>query len=255
MPCDVDARVLLQRGRAKPFVIAHRGASGYAPENTQAAFRKAVALGAIAVETDVHLTKDGVIVTIHDSTLSRTTTGTGRVADISFGQMAQLDAGSWFSEAFASETVPSLDQYLSALNAQAIPIIEMKGGEGIEGLLAKRFQKCPFQAFFFSFDADKISTLKQSNPESPCLYLLPWTEDPVPCGLRHVQTAKTMHMDAVGVQWERLSEELVRVSHLEGLSVFVYTVNTLEGVQRCIQLGVDAIISDVPDQVSEWINE
>lgn len=249
------ARFLLQRGREKPFVIAHRGASGYAPENTKAAYRQAVQLGVVAVETDVHLTQDKVIVTIHDATVDRTTSGSGAVAKLTYAQLKEFDAGSWFSNAFVTEQIPSLDAFLEVLGTKAIPVIEMKGGEGIEYLLAKRFETRPEGAFFFSFDADKIQTLKQCCPESPCLYLLPWTEAIVPCDVQYLRQALAMNMDAVGVQWERLSEELVGVAHENGLSVFVYTVNTLIGVRRCLDLGVDAIISDVPDRVFDWMNE
>ena len=252
---SMDARVLLERGRTVPFVIAHRGASGYAPENTCAAYRAAIDLGVVAVETDVHLTKDGVIVTIHDSTFDRTTTGRGKVCDVSFEAASQFDAGSWYSDAFSAETIPSLDQYLKVLDKRAIPVIEIKGGEGIEHQLAARFEQKPHAAFFFSFDAVKIRTLKRLCPHAPCLYLLPWTEAVIPCDPAHIDEAVSMCMDAVGVHWERMSPALVGRAHDAGLSVFVYTVNTRKGAAQCMQYGVDAVISDVPDRVREWIGE
>src|SRR5512134_1609461 len=94
------------------LVWAHRGASAAAPENTMAAFRAAEAAGADGIELDVHLSRDGVPVVIHDATLERTTTGTGRVAARSVAALQSLDAGSWFAPHFADEVLPTLEETL-----------------------------------------------------------------------------------------------------------------------------------------------
>src|SRR5216684_4181789 len=99
--------------RSQVWVIAHRGASGHSPENTMAAFRRAVELGARFIETDLHLSRDGEIVAIHDPTLDRTTSGRGPVMAHSLDELRQLDAGSWFSPEFAGERIPTLDEILS----------------------------------------------------------------------------------------------------------------------------------------------
>src|SRR5580658_7344129 len=95
-----------------PPVIAHRGASAQAPENTMAAFRLATESGAKWVEFDVHLTQDGVPVIMHDDTLDRTTDGKGKIADASWADVQKLDAGSWFDKRFKGERVPHLDEVL-----------------------------------------------------------------------------------------------------------------------------------------------
>ena len=125
---QLNAWFLLKRQGDKPHVIAHRGASGYAPENTLAAYQKALDLGIVAVETDVHQTQDGVIVTLHDETLERTTNGRGAVAERPWQMIRKLDAGSWYGSQYSSERVPSLDAYLSCLDGRAVPVIEIKGG-------------------------------------------------------------------------------------------------------------------------------
>src|SRR5271163_371095 len=97
----------------KPWVIAHRGASGYAPENTLAAFERAVELGAGFIETDIHLTRDARFVAIHDDTVERTTNGSGAVHDFTLAELRALDAGRWFDRDFAEQTIPTLEEVLS----------------------------------------------------------------------------------------------------------------------------------------------
>ena len=94
------------------LVIAHRGASGHAPENTLAAFKKAVAMGAAFIETDLHLSRDARFVAIHDSTLNRTTNGHGPVHIMTLSDLRRLDAGSWFGSVFAGERIPTLEELL-----------------------------------------------------------------------------------------------------------------------------------------------
>src|ERR1700694_2483556 len=95
------------------LVIAHRGASGNAPENTLAAFRKAVALGATFIETDLQLSRDAHFVAIHDATVNRTTNGQGRVHDMKLAELRRLDPGSWFGSEFAGERIPTLGESLA----------------------------------------------------------------------------------------------------------------------------------------------
>jgi glycerophosphoryl diester phosphodiesterase len=92
----------------RPFLWAHRGASKNAPENTMAAFAAAVELGVDGLELDIHLSRDGIPVVIHDESLERTTNGRGFVSDASLVQLQQLDAGAWFSPEFTGEPLPTL---------------------------------------------------------------------------------------------------------------------------------------------------
>src|SRR5271170_3859449 len=96
-----------------PWVIAHRGASGYAPENTLAAFQRAVELGAGFIETDLHLTRDARFVAIHDSTLERTTGGRGGVQDFTLAELRELDAGLWFDRQFSGQRIPTIEDVLA----------------------------------------------------------------------------------------------------------------------------------------------
>jgi len=109
-------------------IVAHRGASGHAPENTLAAISKAVEFGADAVEVDIHQTKDGRIVVIHDSTLNRTTNGSGTIESVTFDELKKLDAGSWFHPSFKNERIPLLEEALDIVNGNAALVIELKFG-------------------------------------------------------------------------------------------------------------------------------
>src|ERR1700722_7750693 len=96
----------------KPWIIAHRGASGHAPENTMLAFHTAVELGATFIETDIHMTRDGEFVAIHDSTVERTTNGRGAIKDLGLGEVRQVDAGKWYERDFMGQKIPPLDEIL-----------------------------------------------------------------------------------------------------------------------------------------------
>src|SRR6266496_640164 len=110
----------------RPIVFAHRGASAHAPENTIAAFELALAQNADAIELDVKLTADGHVVVIHDSTVDRTTGSRGRVKDLSLAQLRSLDAGSFFSEKYRGEKIPTLEEVLEAVGKRTIINVELK---------------------------------------------------------------------------------------------------------------------------------
>ena len=111
------------------LLIAHRGASGYAPENTMAAFRKAVAMGLSFIETDLQLSRDARFVAIHDDTVNRTTNGQGAVHDLSLAELRRLDAGSWFSSSFTGERIPTLEEILEfAKRHDVVFYLELKPG-------------------------------------------------------------------------------------------------------------------------------
>ena len=112
-----------------PLIVAHRGASGHAPENTFAAFDRAVALGFPDIELDVQASRDGVPVVLHDTDLSRTTDGSGQVGDLPFTALLGFDAGRWFAPEFAGQRVPALEQVFARYVGQARFTVELKRPE------------------------------------------------------------------------------------------------------------------------------
>src|SRR5262245_36831232 len=112
------------------LVVGHRGASGRAPENTLASFEQAIAIGVDAIELDVHLSRDGHLVVIHDQNLARTTNGRGLVHEHRLAELQALDAGSWFDAAFAGERIPAFEEVLERIGRRVPLQIEIKGRTG-----------------------------------------------------------------------------------------------------------------------------
>src|SRR5436309_263912 len=130
MATTADLSWLRRTPGAPPFIVAHRGASALAPENTLAAFRRALEAGAPAVECDVHLTADGAPIVIHDARVDRTTNGTGEVASLTLAALRALDAGGWFDPRFAGERLPTLEETLAIAAGRSRVFVELKPGGG-----------------------------------------------------------------------------------------------------------------------------
>src|SRR5699024_7462523 len=152
--------------------IAHRGASGHAPENTIAAFDKAFEMKADYIEIDVQMTHDGELIVIHDTTVDRTTDGTGAVSDFTFEEIQQLDAGSWFSEEFAGEQIPTFEEILDTYRGKIGLLIELKSPElypGIEEKVADALKERNMdqpnnqKIIIQSFNQDRKSTRLNSS--------------------------------------------------------------------------------------------
>jgi glycerophosphoryl diester phosphodiesterase len=250
------AASLLQIRDSLPIVIAHRGASGHAPENTLAAYRKAIELGALVAETDVFLSRDGRVVAIHDETLDRTTNGKGRVDDHSFEELRALDAGSWFHQNFADETLPELGELLDLIDKRMVLCIEIKDGEGIEAAIQEILDSHDARGhvIFFSFNPDKIKITKTLMPEVPSLFLVHVDEAPWRYPSDLVEEAVSLGADAIGVSGRGAHTVDIAQAHKAGLPVFVYTINELDDVDAMLQLGVDGIITNFPRRTYERVH-
>ena len=237
-----------------PWVIAHSGASGTAPENTLAAFGRGVDLGARFIETDVHLSRDGGIVAIHDGTLDRTTNGRGAVKDYSLAELREFDAGSWFSKEFAGERIPSLDEVLSFSAIRDINLyLEIKGGSGygIERALvaALRGRAEAMRVVVLSFDPHALELVHRLDRVAMTGLL--WDDDPADA------VTQAMHIGArqLAPRGDRISAELVADAHTNGLQVVTWTINELKHIRAVAAAGVDGIMSDYPDRIVAVINE
>ncbi len=154
-------------------LIAHRGYSAVAPENTLASFRAAIQEGVWGVELDVHLCADGVPVVIHDETVDRTTNGTGKVMEKTVSQLQALDAGSWFHPQFASETIPTLQEVLQLFTPTAINLlIEVKSPPPWSSQEIKQLIQllATSRCIVISFDHDLLHRLQQLAPQMICGY-------------------------------------------------------------------------------------
>ncbi|KUP24054.1 glycerophosphodiester phosphodiesterase family protein [Paenibacillus sp. DMB5] len=172
----------------KVITIAHRGASGYAPENTIPAIELAIEMQADYIELDIHLTKDKIPVVIHDETVNRTTGGRGYVRNLTLEQIKQLDAGTWFNEAYpmfareqyAGITIPTLDEVFEMFGDKTRYMIEIKepgANSQIEALLNEAIEKYKLEdaVSVHSFSSASLRKLHALNPEIP-LYQLVWND-------------------------------------------------------------------------------
>jgi glycerophosphoryl diester phosphodiesterase len=232
--------------------IAHRGASGSFPENTRAAFQKAVEAGADMIELDCQLTLDGHIVVFHDERLSRTARARGTVAQRSLEQLKQLDIGSWRKKSFSGERVLALEEVLAWVDGQVDLCIDIKqypgSPAGIELKLLFTITHFDYMArvIFSSLDYECLRRVRELAPEAPI----------------GVICAKGMRVDPIGeavaiggrsihIQKDLASRDFLERAWHQGLDVYVWTVNDLPEIERFASLGVQGIMSDYPERLAK----
>lgn len=231
------------------LAIAHRGASGRAPENTHAAFAAALALGAGAIELDCQLSADGELVVIHDETLDRTTDGRGPVGDRTWQELARLDAGSWFAAAYAGERIPRLAEVIEQVRRRALLNVEIKSARDLGRIEAKLIalvldMDATREVVFSSFHWEALRRLRAAAPWARLGVLC--DDDPRRGGLA---LAVELRGEAVipGRRW--VDGRVVAEAHARGFGVWVWTVNEPGEMRRLLALGVDAIFSDWPERL------
>ena len=245
--------------RSQPLVIAHRGYSGAAPENTLPAFRMAKAGGADMVELDYYHTKDGQMIVIHDKTLDRTTDAVARlggskisVTDKTLAELRPLDAGKWFDPKFTGTALPTLPEALDCIQADGgVTLIERKEGDAATcvKLLRSRGEvnKVIVQAFDWKFLADyhaqePTQVLGALGPPSSRGGKKLSDEEKV-LNPQYVDEAKKAGARVVG--WNnKVTKEAVAYAHSVGMKVWVYTVNKADEASGLLDMGVDGIITN-----------
>ncbi|MCM3339645.1 MULTISPECIES: glycerophosphodiester phosphodiesterase [Paenibacillus] len=238
------------------FVFAHRGASGYAPENTMAAFRKAVDMGCDGIELDIQQTKDGRLVIIHDENVKRTTNGSGYVADCTYEELCKLDAGSWFHSDFAKERLPLLDDYLDAIaDTGLMTNIEIKNVpffyKGIEQKLIQALSSRGMldRVIVSSFDHYALATIAELEPRIKLGVLF---------GDRLFEPANYIRslpfpVYSVHPHFSFANEAFISACHDIGSKVYAYTVDRPEWAVALRSAGIDGIFSNVPNYVKVGI--
>jgi len=232
------------------LAIAHRGASGYAPENTFAAFRRAIALGAGFIETDLQLSRDARLVAIHDATVNRTTNGQGAVHDMTLAELRRLDAGSWFGSEFAGERIPTIEEILEFANKHDVVFyLEMKpsGSWGGEHALisALRESREIARTVVISFDAAILAAVRKIEPTLMTGLLF---EGHIPNPL---DIAIEIGARQLAVRGDLVTPRLLKEARGRDLQVVCWTVNHPGHMRLLVQAGVDGIISDYPDRLLE----
>lgn len=230
-----------------PLIFAHRGASAFAPENTLAAFDLAVQQGAPAVELDAKLTRDGEIVVIHDATIDRTTSGQGRVRDLSLVEIQTLDAGTWFNERFSTERVPTLGEVFDLLKGRAAVNVELTNYAAPDDDLVDkvadlvRQKDMQDQVIFSSFSLKNVRRASHLLPEIPCgILALPRT-----AWLVYFMGAFNAH-ESLNPEVRDVNATLVSAVHHRRKRIFVYTVLQKAEMDRLLGLGVDGLFVNDP---------
>lgn len=221
-----------------PKIIAHRGASGHAPENTLAAFQLALDQKADGIELDVMLSADKQVVVIHDETVDRTTNGSGRVRDLTLAQLQKLDAGE-------EEIVPTLEEVLDRFGGKYLINIELKNYTTVFDDLPVRVAQTVKSfdlmdtIFFSSFNPINLPRLRKRLPDAK-LGLLTLPEQ------ARSWVWKLVRYDALHPYFDDVDEELVAANHARMKKVHVWTVDEPEDILRMAKLGVDSIITNFP---------
>jgi glycerophosphoryl diester phosphodiesterase len=235
--------------------IAHRGAAALAPENTMAAFAMAVELGADAIELDLHVSRDGELVVIHDSTLDRTTDGEGPVHARSLQELKQLDAGRWFGESFAGQRIPTLAEVLDRFSGKVPLALEIKAGSaffpGIEERVVSVLHEHQVvsRVAVASFDHHALLRLKDLEPGLRTGALLVGR----PVSMSAV--AGPSKADAMAIEFSLVTKTEVDACRAAGLQLVVWVVNEPAQMRYFIDLGVNGIITDSPDLLRQVLSE
>lgn len=267
----------------KPLVIAHRGASGFAPENTLAAFKLAIALGADGVEMDAQLSADGRVVVIHDARVNRTTNATGPVASFTAAELQELDAGEWFGRRLmkrprlraalereaglvsdngarlSAEPVPTLESVLALLAPARLSrvYIEFKGGRASRRALVEavislvRESRMERVVTLLSFDHESVRMAKQMAGEIRTAATFSIAGRRLMSARSIIRAAESVGADEAAIHYGLVTRRTVEALHENGLVVSAWTANSRLVMRRLAACGVDSIMTNYPKRLIE----
>ena len=257
------AITFMKSNAEKPLIIAHRGASALAPENTLAAFQKAIEDGADGIEFDVRITKDGVPVVFHDPTLKRIARQEISVSSLSCEQLQTFDVGSWFNlknpkkanETFAAETIPTFGKLLDFLkDYKGLLYVELKGTDEEIPALAQTVCDLIRQSRLFpqiiikSFQLEGIAIAKKILPDIRTAALF---EPKIPASFftKHsllIDKAAEFNADELSLHYSLATKKLVREAKERGLTTIIWTIDRKIWIKRALNLEIKAIITNNP---------
>ena len=241
-------------------VVAHRGASAVAPENTLAAFRRALEMQVDALELDLQPTRDGQLIVMHDETLDRTTNGRGYIFERTLAELRNLDAGSWFHRAHSTgprydgEPIPTLDEVIGLVrNGRQQLYIEIKKSErtpedfeeNVVGVIRRHgFEN---RVVLISFDPNSLRRVRQLAPSvATGILFKELPADPI-------FLARTIGATGIAPRVDRVTREFVQAAHRAGMRMVVWTVDSPDDIRRLIYFGADGIVTNVPDRLLELL--
>ncbi len=236
---------------AETKIIAHRGFSSAAPENTLAAFREAIAVGADYFELDVHQSRDGHLMVIHDATVNRVASGgeQGKVADMTLRELRKIRAGypRRFEDNFPQERIPTLRRALRTAKGKIKVCVEIKV-EGIEEATMQIIRRLRMEdeVIIFSFHYSVLEKFRELDADIPLLYLRSVVDSTV------IADAAAIRASAIGAgRPTKVTAELLQTVHAKGMELWQWTINDPTDMQYLLEVGADGIITDYPDVALE----
>lgn len=231
--------------------IAHRGASGSAPENTLVAFKKAIDIGVDAVELDLHGTADGEVVVIHDTSLDRTTNRDGRVNQTPLETIQRADAGGWFSSEFVGEPVPTLVEALACIAKQTIAVLEIKDPLIAEAVVTGiRETRTRDLTVIISFHTAVLQTVRALEPRIPTGWLIgDHNTDASPVQL--CQQLGELGSTLLNVNHHLITAEFAYEVQRRGIALWCWTVDDIHRMREMKAFGVQGITSNYPEHFAK----
>ncbi|WP_102264506.1 glycerophosphodiester phosphodiesterase [Mesobacillus jeotgali] len=254
------------RGAAPAFVftgdfvtIAHRGASGHAPEHTMSAYDLAVSSGADYIEIDLQMTKDGELIALHDLEVDRTTNGSGRASLMTLKEIKALDAGSWFNKqnpqsaepSYEDLEIPTLEEIFQRYGTTVNYYIETKS-TGMENKLINLLREYSIigsdsKVILQSFYSKSLKKIHRLAPGIPLIQLYRYKEQ-AKMTTRELRSLEK-YAAGIGANFDMVDEEYIKKAHSHGLAVHLFTVNTDKAIQRAVEMGADGVFTDYPEKV------
>ena len=231
--------------------VAHRGASGNYPENTLIAFQKALEIGVDEIELDLHMTKDAHLIVMHDSTVDRTTDGTGAIAELTLAEIKALDAGSAFGEQFRGERVPTWEEALDLVQGKVRLNVHLKEGGNYERKVAQALREFQMvEASILACSDESVGIFAAIDSQIECRIFRAnrtpeeYIQKSVELGLRTMQPGRDI-----------TTREFVQKAHAAGRVVHVFYADTPEDMRAYIEIGVDGILTNYPERLKAILTE
>lgn len=236
-------------------VVAHRGASGTRPENTLPAFAEAIRVEADVIELDVHLSKDGHLIVMHDEEVDRTTDGKGLIREKTLAELKRLNAGSWFSPTFKATRIPTLNEVLNLLlmrNYRGVLTIEIKTDkfhyQGIEEKISELMQsrQWPFEHWYCSFNLLSLEMIHELEPDAQLDFIMGTAEN------KPAQALERPFIEGIHPKLDWAESHASQIKDFP-IAVRPWTVDTEANIRKCLLMGVTGIITNYPERCRQVI--
>lgn len=239
----------------RPLVIAHRGNSSSAPENTLAAIREAIDLGTDCVEVDIRCTKDGVPILYHDTAVGRTTGNMGNVSDLKLDELRCMDVGLWKSEQYRGELIPTFEEALLEAREKTKIVAEVKVdcAEQLSGVVQRL--RIKEGLFFSAFRLDILQKVYRSMPHFELVWVLSARQWLGMNCAQTIETASESEITVIAPPLATLSEPSICCAREMGITVWTYECDNPGDFEKALRAGVDGIVTSKPEELMMMLRE